>query len=127
VPVVFASGDDAMTRELRERLGDIVTVETKHSLGFHSALTLTPQESVALIGAGVGTALARVDKFKPYVLSTPIRLEVTFKNYMPAELLSYLRSVERVNAHSIRFVGRDMDEVTDFMVVVGSYTPDLSP
>jgi len=127
VPVVFASGDDAMARELRQRLGDIVTVETKHSLGFHSALTLTPQESVARIGAGVSTALARLGQFKPYVLSAPIRLEVTFKNYMPAEVLSYLRSVERVNAHSIRFVGRDMDEVTDFMVVVGSYKPDLSP
>jgi D-amino peptidase len=127
VPVVFASGDDAMTRELQQQLGDIVTVETKHSLGFHSALTLTPHESVARIGAGVGTALARLGKFKPYVLSTPIRLEVTFKNYMPAEVLSYLRSVERVNAHTIRFVGRDMDEVTDFMELVGSYKPDLAP
>jgi D-amino peptidase len=127
VPVVFASGDDAATRQLKERLGDIVTVETKQSLGFHSALTLTPQESVVRIGAGVSTALSRLGKFKPYVLSTPIRLEVTFKNYMPAEVLSYLRSVERVDSHSIRFVGRDMDEVTDFMVVVGSYKADLSP
>jgi D-amino peptidase len=127
VPVVFASGDDAMARELRQRLGDIVTVETKHTLGFHSALTITPQESVARIGTGVSTALARLSKFKPYVLSTPIRLEVTFKNYMPAEVLSFLRSVERVNSHSIRFVGQDMDEVTDFMVLVGTYRPDLSP
>ena len=127
VPVVFASGDDAMTRELKQKLGDIETVETKHSLGFHSALTLTPQESVARIEAGVATALARLGKMKPYVLSKPIRLEVTFKNYMPAEVLAYLRSVERVNAHSILFVGRDMDEVTDFMVVVGTYKPDLSP
>jgi D-amino peptidase len=127
VPVVFASGDDAATREIKQRLGDIVTVETKHSLGFHSALTLTPQESVARIGAGVSSAMTRLGKFKPYVLSTPIRLEVTFKNYMPAELLSYLRSVERVNAHTIRFVGRDMDEVSDFMEFVGSYKPDLSP
>jgi D-amino peptidase len=127
VPVVFASGDESMARELKERLGEIVTVETKQSLGFHSALTLTPQESVSRIGAGVNAALANLSKFKPYVLSTPIRLEVTFKNYMPAEVLSFLRSVERVNSHSIRFVGRDMEEVTDFMVVVGSYRPDLSP
>jgi D-amino peptidase len=127
VPVIFASGDDAMCRELRQRLGDIVTVETKQSLGFHSALTLTPQESVARIGAGVASALSRMGKYKPYVLSTPIRLEITFKNYLPAEVLSYLRSVERLNSHSIRFVGRDMDEVTDFMIVVGGYRPDLSP
>lgn len=127
VPVVFASGDDAMVRELRQRLGDIVTVETKQSLGFHSALTLTPQESVARIGSGVTTALSQLARFKPYALSTPIRLEVTFKNYMPAEVLSYLRSVERLDAHTIGFVGSGMEEVTDFMVVVGSYKPDLSP
>jgi D-amino peptidase len=127
VPVVFASGDDAMARELRQRLGDIVTVETKQSLGFHSALTLTPQESVERIGSGVTTALSHLGKFKPYTLGAPIRLELTFKNYMPAEVLSYLRSVERVNAHTIGFVGRDMEEVTDFLVVVGSYKPDLSP
>jgi D-amino peptidase len=127
VPVVFASGDEAMTRELRQQLGDIVTVETKQSLGFHSALTLTPQESVARIGTGVTSALSHPGKFKPYVLGTPIRLEVTFKNYMPAEVLSYLRSVERLNAHTIGFVGSGMEEVTDFMVVVGGYRPDLSP
>jgi D-amino peptidase len=127
VPVIFASGDESATLELKQRLGDIVTVETKRSLGFHSALTLTPQESVARIGAGASTAMARLGKFKPYVLSKPVRLEVTFKNYMPAEVLSYLRNVERVNAHTIRFVGRDMDEVTDFMEMVGSYRVDLSP
>ena len=48
--MIFASGDESATLELKQRLGDIVTVETKHSLGFHSALTLTPQESVAYFG-----------------------------------------------------------------------------
>jgi D-amino peptidase len=52
---------------------------------------------------------------------------VSFKNYMPAEVLSYLRSVERVNSHSIRFVGKDMIEVSDFLEFVSTYSPDLSP
>ena len=127
VPVIFASGDDAATRELRQRLGDIVTVETKRSLGFHSAQTLTPQESATRIGEGVSAALGRLPKFKPYLIATPVRLELTFKNYMPAEVLSYLRNVERVNAHTIGFVGHDMNEVTDFMEFVGSYRADLTP
>ena len=43
VPVVMASGDDAAIAEIRKLVGNIEGVETKRSLGFHSALTLTPQ------------------------------------------------------------------------------------
>jgi len=127
VPVVFASGDDATAEELKGRLGNIVTIETKRSLGFHSALTLTPEESAERIAVGVRTALARVRYYKPYVLKTPITLDISFKNYMPAEVLSFLRSVERVDSHTIRFVGQDMTEVSDFLHFVGRYNPDLSP
>ena len=46
---------------------------------------------------------------------------------MPAEILSYLRSVQRVDAHTIRFVGHDMQEVTDFIDVLDWYNPDMTP
>src|SRR5215470_15642644 len=36
VPVVFASGDDAAIAEITARLGEMETVITKKSLGFHS-------------------------------------------------------------------------------------------
>src|SRR5437899_632635 len=103
VPVIFASGDDAATEELRSRLGNIAIVETKKSLGFHSAETITPEASCEKITAGVRAALARLRDFKPYVLKTPVTLELTFKNYTPAEILSYLRGVTRVDSHTIRF------------------------
>ena len=127
VPVIFASGDDAAVSELKARLGNIEAVETKKSLGFHSAETLTPAASCERIAAGVKAALGRAREFKPYVLKTPIQLEVTFKNYMPAEVLSYLRSVERVDSHTIRFVGKDMEEVSDFVEFMDNYNADLAP
>ena len=40
VPVVFVSGDNVATAELRGRIGNIVTVETKKALSFHSAETI---------------------------------------------------------------------------------------
>lgn len=127
VPVIFASGDDAATRELRSRLGNIEIAETKKSLGFHSAETLTPEASCEKIGAGVKAALRRLGDFKPYVLKTPVTLELTFKNYTPAEILSYLRAVQRIDAHTIRFVGKDMAEVDDFIEFVDNYNSDLTP
>ena len=127
VPVIFASGDDAAVAEIKSHLGNIEIVETKKSLSFHSAETLTPAASCDKIFAGVKSALARLHEFKPYVIKTPVTLEITFKNYTPAELLSYLRSVERVDSHTIRFVGRDMDEVDDFEEFVANYNSDLAP
>jgi hypothetical protein len=35
--------------------------------------------------------------------------------------------VERTDAHSIRFVGRDMTEVMDFIVFLDYYNPDMTP
>lgn len=127
VPVVFASGDDAATEELRSRLGAIETVETKKSLGFHSAQTITPEASCEKISAGVRAALSRLRDFKPYVVKTPVTLELTFKNYTPAEILSYLRGVTRIDSHTIRFVGKDMQEVDDFVEFVDNYNPDMTP
>jgi D-amino peptidase len=127
VPVIFASGDDAALEELKSHLGNIETAETKKNLSFHSAETLTPEASCEKIGAGVKAALARLHDFKPYAVKTPVTLEISFKNYTPALMLSYLRSVQRVDSHTIRFVGKDVAEVSDFVDVVDGYSPDLAP
>jgi len=127
VAVIFASGDDAALEELKSRLGNIETAETKKNLSFHSAETLTPEASCEKITAGVKAALARLHDFKPYTIKTPVALEISFKNYMPAQMLSYLRIVQRVDSHTIRFVGKDMAEVSDFVDVVDGYSPDLAP
>lgn len=127
VPVIFVSGDDAATQEIKARLGNIETVEAKKALSFHSAETLTPQESCNRIYRAAKAALGRLADFKPYVIKTPVTLEITFKNYMPSEVLSYLRIVQRVDSHTIRFVGKDMDEVDDFEQFLSTYNPDLTP
>lgn len=127
VPVIFASGDDAAVAEIKSRLGNIEIIETKKSLSFHSAETLTPAASCDKIFAGVKTAMGRLHDFRPYVIKTPVTFEITFKNYMPAEVLSYLRIIQRVDSHTIRFVGKDMDEVEDFEEFVSNYGADLTP
>jgi D-amino peptidase len=127
VPVIFASGDDVAMAELKSRLGNLETVETKKALGFHSAETLTPDAAVERIRAGAQAALAGLHDFKPFVVKAPFTLEITFKNYTPAEMLTYLRVVERVDSHTVRFVGKDMAEVSDFIDFVDTYSPEMTP
>lgn len=127
VPVVFISGDDAAVSEVTTRLGNMESVITKKSLGFHSADTLTPAAACDQIVQGVQSAVAHRDQRKPYVLPTPITLEISFKSYTSAEIVSYLRSVERSDAHSIRYVGKDMADIMDFIVFLDYYSPEMTP
>ncbi len=127
VPIIMISGDDAIVEEAQALLGDIEGAVVKWALGFHSAKTLTPQAAYPVIREKVKAAMARIDEFKPYRLDGPIQLEVSFKNYRPVEVLGYLPIVERIDAHTIRFVGKDMIEVSKFLAFILNYTPDLSP
>ena len=127
VPVVMISGDDAAIAEVRKAVGNIEGAETKRSLGFHSALTLTPQASYQLIAQRVKAALSRRGDFKPYKVQTPVTVDVSFKNYMPPEVLAYLPMFERTDSHSIRFRAKDMVEASAIMNFIGEYRPDITP
>ncbi len=127
VPIVMISGDEAVIKETRAIIGDIEAAEVKKSLSFHSANTMTPGAAYKLIYNKVKAALSRLDDFKPYALKKPITLEVGFKNYRPVQVLSYLSIVERIDSHTIRFIGKDMPEVMDFMVFMSSYSFSLEP
>ena len=80
-----------------------------------------------LIKERAKTALQRRASFKPYKVANPVRLDVTFKSYRPAEILAYLPIVERTTSHAIRYNGRNIIDVMRFMVFVGAYTVELDP
>jgi D-amino peptidase len=127
VPVVAISGDDVAVAEAQALLGPIEGAVVKRAISFHSAATMTPAMAQALIREKVKAGVSRRATLKPYVLRKPIRLEVGFKNYRPAEVLSYLPIVERTSAHSIGFSGKDMIQVSRFLEFLGDYQADLAP
>ena len=127
VPVIMISGDDAVVKETQALLGDVEGAVVKWASGFHSARTIMPELSYQMIREKVRKAVGRIKDFKPYKLAGPIQLDVRFKNYRPSEVLSYLSIVERTDAHSIRFTGKDMIEVSKFLEFIVTYEPGLEP
>ena len=127
VPVIMISGDDAVVKETQALLGDVEGAVVKWASGFHSAKTMMPDAAYQLIREKVKKAIGRINDFKPYKLAPPIQLDVRFKNYRPSEVLSYLSIVERTDAHSIRFTGKDMIEVSKFLEFMVTYDPNLEP
>lgn len=127
VPIVMISGDDAIIKEAQDLLGDIEGAVVKWAYGFHSGRTLMPEAAYALIRERAEAALRRIDDFALYQLDTPIIVDVRFKNYRPSEVLAYLSIVERTDSHSIRFVGKDMIEVANFLEFMLYYDSNATP
>lgn len=127
VPVVAMSGDDAAVEETQSLLGPVGGAVTKWTCGFHSARTLTPVAARARIREAVTEGLAGLQDRTPYVVPTPVPLELRFKHRMPPEMLAYLPMVNRVDAHTVRFVGKDMVEVSHFIEFALNYRADATP
>lgn len=127
VPVVMLTGDDAIVSETKSRLGPIEGVVVKRAIGFHSTATLTPEAARKLIREHAAMAVRRRGEMRPYPMTRPVTLDISFKNYRPVELLGYLPNVQRIDSHTIRFVGHDMVDVSKFIEFVTSYDPTLAP
>lgn len=127
VPVIMISGDDVIAEEARGLLGEIESAVVKQAISFHAAKTMMPESAYELIRSKARRAIERIADFEPYVLSTPVTLDVRFKNYRPSEVLAYLSIVERTDSHSIRFAGKDIIEVSRFLEFMLNYDAGLEP
>ncbi len=128
VPVILVTGDDAAVEEVRGVVANgMVGAVVKWSHSFHSATTMTPDAAYELLRERTVEAVERIDDFEPYRVEAPIRLEVSFKNYRPSQVASYLPVVDRVDAHTVGFSGSDMVEVSKMIEFLLTYRADLSP
>lgn len=127
VPVVMITGDDAVAREVAALIPGVETVTVKWVYGFHSARTLTPEAACDLIREAARKAIGRASGARPYHVREPVELDLRFKNYRPSEVLAFLPGIERTDAHSVRFRGRDILEVSRFLQFVTHYEPGLAP
>jgi len=128
VPVIFVSGDDAAVAEVSAMIGPIETAETKRTLGFHAAETLTPDVADQLIREKAAGAVRKIAGYKPYRVPGPITVDISFKSITPVEAACYLKRVfTRTDSHSLRFVAKDMTEASDILSFLMSYRIDLEP
>jgi len=128
VPVIMVSGDDIATQEVKDFLGTLEIAVVKEAMGFHSAKSRTPAAAAKIIKEASYRAVKNINNSKPYKLQeSAVKLDISFKNYQPSQILSYLSIIERIDSHSIRFVGKDMVEVADFFVFLMEYRSDITP
>lgn len=127
VPIILITGDDIAVKETQNLIGSIEGAIVKTAISFHSAKTLTPEASYKVIREKTKAAIERIKQFKPYKLKGPLVLELSLKNYRPVELLQYFPGVERIDSHTVLFVGKDIIEISRFLRFVTSYNITLKP
>lgn len=120
VPVIFISGDRAAVEQFRKTVPTAEGVIVKEGLGYHAAVTSTPARGQRMIRDGVERAVKRVGEMKPYVVRTPLELEVGFKLTIDAERISYIPGLRRVDAHAVAGTYPDMMTASKLLQVLSS-------
>jgi D-amino peptidase len=85
VPLIFVSGDDHGTAEVKRFMPWVQTVTTKQGLGWNLALSKHPARVAAEIREGVAKAAGRLKEMKRFDFSEPITLEYRFKRIEAAQ------------------------------------------
>ena len=113
VPVVLVSGDQAISAQAKELFGDIETVIVKEAIAT-AALNLHPAKAQELIKQKTTAALKRLKDFKPYKLSSPYTLEVSFADEAGAQKASWIPGAVRKDVHTVAFTANDLMELMKF-------------
>ncbi|KPV61582.1 MAG: D-aminopeptidase [Candidatus Bathyarchaeota archaeon BA1] len=111
VPVALVSGDRAVTEEARSLLGNVETVTVKEGVGRFAARCVSPVKARVLIKEGTTKALQRLNEFKPFKISPPIKLDIVFIHIGMAEMAELVPGAKRVDGRTISFVSNDYLEV----------------
>ena len=127
VPIVMVSGDDQAVGEVQAIVNGVESAIVKRSIGFHSAAVMTPEASQALIRERAKAAIQRLRDLRPTPATGPFQLELTYKSYMPAEVMALLPGIERVDAHTIRYRANSIVDISRFLGFAISYRADLTP
>lgn len=108
VPVVFVSGDQALSEQAREFIPGVEAAAVKRGIGRTAAFTLPPEAARKLIADGVRRAMGRRAEIKPVSLSSPITLEVELASSRQADSCMMVPGMKRVSGRVVSYTAPDM-------------------
>jgi D-amino peptidase len=102
IPFIFVSGDEAACNEAKSFIPEIATAVEKHAIERNTAKSLPTLEARNLIKSTAAESLKLINKIKPYKISLPAEITVTFQrtDYCDEAAKKY----ERINSRTVRKV-----------------------
>ncbi|MFQ5832607.1 MAG: M55 family metallopeptidase [Candidatus Thorarchaeota archaeon] len=115
IPVIMATGDQALVREALEFLPGIETVQVKTSTDSKTTDCLPLSEARKLIEEAAERALSKLDEFSPVQVSKPVRIDVTFPKKEQVVLCENIPGAEKSAEMTISYTADEWDEAYKFI------------
>ena len=115
IPVIMATGDQALVREASAFIPGIEVVRVKTSLDCRTTKCLLLSEARRLIEAAAERALSRIDDFKPVQITKPINVDVTFPKGAQADMCEIIPRASRSGEKTVSYTAEDWDEAYRFV------------
>jgi len=115
IPVIMATGDQALVREASAFIPGIEVVRVKTSLDCRTTKCLPSSEARRLIEAAAERAISRIDDFKPVQITTPINVDVSFPKEAQADMCEIIPRARRSGEKTVAYAAADWDEAYSFI------------
>lgn len=115
IPVIMATGDQALIREASMFLPGIETVQVKMSLDCKTTTCLPLSDARRLIEAAAKRALSRINEFKPVRIVKPITIDVSFPIKEQADLCETIPRAKKNGEQTISYTAENWDEAYSFV------------
>ncbi len=113
VPVVMAAGDLAFVKQAQELFPGVECAAVKEGIG-KAAKMLHPTKAQEMIKRKTKKALTNLKKFKPFKLTTPITMEIRYKDENDAAKGSWFPGAKRTGERTVAYNHKDLMEVLKF-------------
>jgi D-amino peptidase len=110
VPVGLVTGDEATRQEALELLGVVETVAVKEGSGRYVALCKHPDQARKEIREAALRAVRQAGSYSPYVLESPVVLQLRFPRTPMADACELIPAVHRMDDLTIRYQANSMVE-----------------
>ena len=115
IPVIMATGDQALVREASAFIPGIETVQVKISHDCKTTECLPLLETRRMIETVAERALSRIDEFRPLQITKPIKTDISFPKKEQADLCEIIPRVKRSGEKTVSYNAEDWDEAYSFV------------
>jgi len=107
VPMIFVSGDLAVTKEARDINPNVEIAIVKEGISRTAAKCLHPLKSRKLITDKVTKALKNIKSMDPFTFKPPIEILITYTNARIVDAVEFMPCAMRIDGKTIKFVQKD--------------------
>jgi D-amino peptidase len=116
IPVIMATGDQALARESSRLLPGIETVQVKTSKDSRTTECLPLAKARRLIEKAAERALSRIGNFRPLRVTKPVKVDFSFPDKEQADLSKIIPRARRSSPKTISYIADTWEEADKFMM-----------